>query len=137
MELNTPSTTLLILHSALAAYSSLTPLYAVDYSSIPADVSDCLEEMLAKLAADSVLHSVTRRHLLTERIVQKDLSPLIRHASPDVHELRLLLRQVSSVLYPRSRLLAGAAVRLAVGVWDAHTSCALRLAYSQSTDRYS
>ena len=57
---------------------------------------DVIEELLEKMSHEELQLSVTKRHLLTERLVSQDLVPLVKFASPDINELPLVLRWVTT-----------------------------------------
>jgi len=53
-----------------------------------------MEELLARIANEEENRCITKRHILAEQLLAKDLIPMIKYGSPDVNELQLLLRCV-------------------------------------------
>lgn len=56
---------------------------------------DTLEELVEKIDSESLDESVTKRHLLAARVVEKELGPMVKYASPDILELQNSLRYKS------------------------------------------
>lgn len=59
---------------------------------IPLHFIETLEEILHMVNGDDPKTCVTRRHILRERMVSKDLTMVIKYTAPDTNELQLTLQ---------------------------------------------
>ncbi|KAF6031206.1 tim [Bugula neritina] len=62
--------------------------------------ADVMEELLVRIANEEENKYITKRHILAEQLLAKDLIPMIKYGSPDVNELQLLLRLLSELCQP-------------------------------------